>query len=219
VKYAIALGGANEYVTAGIPHAWLVSPTGEIVWEGSPFELKDAKIEEHLAGVSLLPTFSLPKELRASEKDLNAGKYGAGVKALETYLKKPKSTEAEAAAKEAIQKVKAYGDSELTRADEYSKAGDYAGAVETLQAVEKGFKGLEHSDKAKATLDAWKKDKTIKVELEGAEILRKAEALIKAKQYKNARQLLLQIGKSKKYEGTKAREMADKKYTSILNYP
>ena len=28
----IGSGGADGYVTKGIPHAWLVSPQGQVVW-------------------------------------------------------------------------------------------------------------------------------------------------------------------------------------------
>jgi cytochrome c biogenesis protein CcmG, thiol:disulfide interchange protein DsbE len=129
IKYTIAIKGANEYKTSGIPHAWLVSPKGEIVWEGHPGSLKESQIEENLTGVRLTPTFSFPRELRGAERDLNAGKYSAGLKTLEDHLKKPKSPETGAAAKAAIEQVKEYGASQLKEAEDLAKDGDYGEAA------------------------------------------------------------------------------------------
>ena len=216
IKYLIAIGNAPGYETTGIPHAWLVSPKGTIVWEGQSKDLTDAKIEEHLKDVVLAPTFALPKELKNAEKDLNAGNYAGGVKALETYLKKPGS--AEAAAKEALEKVKAHGTRQLQIAEELAAAREYADAADLLTSVQKSFKGQEPAEKAKSTLDAWKKDKTIQLEIEASRALAKANALIAAKQYKSASGILLTLAKQKKYEGTKAQELARKKYTQIEKF-
>jgi hypothetical protein len=215
IKYAIALGGASGYTTSGIPHAWLVSPKGEILWEGHPGNLKDTEIEENLKGVSLTPTFTLPKELKSAEKQINSGNFAEGIKSLETHLKKPKNAETEAAAKEAVEKVKAYGAEQLKMAEEYAKERDYGDAAEILKVLEKSFKGTETGVKAKETLAAWKKDKAAKLELDGYAVVQKAEAAIQAKQYKAAAGLLLQVSKPKKYEGTKIQEVAGKRYNAI----
>ncbi len=215
IKYTIAIKGADEYKTSGIPRAWLVSPRGEIVWEGHPGDLKEPLIEEHLKGVTLTPTFSLPKDLKSAEKELNAGRFSDALKALETHLKKPKSPETESAARETIEKVKAYGASRLQRAEEYAKEREYGEAAEVLKGLEKSFKGLEAGEKARETLAAWKKDEKIKLELDGSAFLEKAEAHIQAKQYKNAAGFLLQITKPKKFEGTKVREIAAKKLAAV----
>jgi hypothetical protein len=67
-------------------------------------DLKEATIEEHLKDVRLAPVSALPKELKVAEKDLAAENYGGALKALESHLKKPKSPETEAAAKDAVEK-------------------------------------------------------------------------------------------------------------------
>ena len=59
----LAVGGAPDYRTDGIPHGWLVSPQGSIVWEGHPASLTNGTIEEHLKGVRMAPSPDLPKEL------------------------------------------------------------------------------------------------------------------------------------------------------------
>jgi hypothetical protein len=192
-----------------------VSPKGEVVWEGHPAELKETLIEEHLKDARLTPTFALPKELRSIEKDLNAAKYAAGLKALEEHLKKPKSSETEAAAKTAVEQVNAFGAAQLKQTDELAKDRDYGAAAEILRSLEKSFKGVETGDKAAKQLADWKKDDKIKLELDGAAFVEKADAQIQAKQFKNAAGFLLQVTKPKKFEGTKVREIAAKKLAAV----
>jgi hypothetical protein len=215
IQYVIAIGGGAEYTTKGIPHSWLVSPKGEILWEGHPGNLKETQIEENLKGVSLTPTFTLPKELKTAEKHINSGSFAEGIKSLEAHLKKPKNAETEAAAKETVEKVRAYGAERLKMAEDYAKDRDYGDASEILKALEKSFKGTDTGVKAKETLQSWKKDKASKLELDGWAIVQKAEAVIQAKQYGAAKGLLLQVGKAKKYEGTKIQETALKRYEAI----
>jgi tetratricopeptide (TPR) repeat protein len=211
----IALGGASGYQTRGIPHAWLVSPTAEIVWEGHPSGLTQGIIEQHLKGVRPGPTVELPSELRGAKRYFDAGKYATGVKELEKYLKSPKDEEVAKSAREAIEKVNAYVKGKIESAAVYAKEGYYSEAMEILQETEKIFKGLEGADEAKAKVAEWKKDAKIKLELEAGAYLQKARELIDEKQYRSAAPLLARITNAKKYEGTKVRELAEKELEKI----
>lgn len=215
MKYTIALGGANEYKSSGIPHSWLVSPGGEIVWEGHPASLNESIIETNIRSAKLTPEFKLPRELKEAQKHLDTANYAAGIKALESHLKAPKSPLSEKAAKEAIESVQTLGKDKLKEAEESAKARDYADAQAVLDMLSKSFKGTETGDKAKEMLASFQKDKTIKNELEGSAIIEKANELIRDKKYRPAASLLLQVTKVKKFEGTKVRELADKKFASI----
>lgn len=215
IKYIIALDKAPEYKSSGIPHAWLVSPKGEIVWEGHPSGLKEAQIEEHIKGASMTPQFTLPRELKTAESHLNAGKFADGIKALETHLKKPKSPSTETAAREALEQAKSYGDSRLKLVENLAKEQDYGSGAEILRELQTNFKGHEVGDKAKGLLGEWKKDAAIKLELDAASLLEQAEAQIQAKAWKNAAAALSQITRGKKFEGTKAREIAAKKLATV----
>jgi len=215
VKYIIAAKGANEYKSEGFPHAWLVNAKGIIVWDGHPGELSASTLEEELKAVIVPPSFALPKELKSAEKQLNGGNYSAGVKALEGHLKKAKSAETEKAAKDALEKANAYGQEKLKRAEVYSKERDYGEASEILQSIEKSFKDTEIGAKAKTTLSEWKKDKDIKLELDGAALVQKADQAIREKKYPAAAGILLQVTKPKKYDGTKVREIAQKILKSV----
>lgn len=216
IKYIIALGGANEYKTTdGIPHAWLVSAKGEVVWAGHPGNLQVSLLEEHLKDVQLAPQFKLPKDLQSAEKQLNGGNYAAGIKTLETHLKKPKNAETEKAAKNALGQINSFGKEKLKQAEEYAKERDYGEASEILESLEKSYKDTEIGTKAKDTVAEWKKDKDIKLELDGAALVQKAEAAIREKKYPAAAGFLLQVTKPKKFESTKVREIAQKKLKSI----
>ncbi|MGQ9592387.1 MAG: redoxin domain-containing protein [Planctomycetota bacterium] len=215
MQYTIAIGGADEYKTASIPHAWLVSPERKIVWKGHPSGLQDSLIEEHLKTVSLSPRFALPPELKAAEKQLNSGNYAAGLKALEAHLKNPKNAETETAAKEAIEKAKKYGEDRLAKAEDYGKARAYPEGAAILAEVEKCWKGTELGNRARDLLQEWRRDKTIKLELHGAAIIEKADSLAQAKKYRDAAGLLLALTKGKKFEGTRVREIAEEKLAKL----
>ena len=53
VEYTIGLGGGNGgYKTPGIPHAWLVSAEGKVVWQGNPGGLSSKLIEAELTYIT-----------------------------------------------------------------------------------------------------------------------------------------------------------------------
>lgn len=211
ISYLIAIGGAAGYKTNGIPHAWLVDSNQEIVWEGHPGGLKESQIEEHLKTVRLVPTFELPKELKTAQTHLDKANYGSALKELQKHAEKPKTPDSGKAATEAIAKVNAYGKSKLEEVDAYAKEGFYGDAMETLNFIEKAFKGTEAGDKAKAKKDEWKKDKTIQAEIQGAALLKEAEALLKKRENAKAIAILRQIEGQKKFDGTNAQKQAKKR--------
>lgn len=210
IQYTIALGGSAGYQTRGIPHAWLVGPSGSIEWEGYPGRLTDAMILEQLKYVRLRPTFKLPKELKKARGYLNDGKYTKGIQALEKYLKKPKSEKGAKAGKAALKKVKSYGREQLEAVDDLAEEGYYADAMDILSSLKKSFRGTDVGDKAKAKHSSWKKDKKIKLEIKAAKIITEAEELARKKQYKKAYGYLQAIVKSDKYAKTKCFAKAEK---------
>ena len=172
--------------------------------------------EERLKGLSiddLFKVFSVEEILKVLSTEELVQKLLEKVspEELEMYLKRPKSPEGEAAAKEAIAKVMDYGKLQLEQAEASAKAGDYYEGAEILFAVEKTFKGSEIADKADDTLDAWKRDASIKKELDGGVVLKRAEAYADAGNVRGAAGLLLQLTKQSKYEGTRVRDVAAKR--------
>jgi hypothetical protein len=212
IEYTIALGGASGYKTRGIPAAWLVGPDGKVLWKGHPSGLNASIIEEHLAKVRMTPQWDkLPGGLKNARKALGKGLFAKGLKAL---AKEVDDADHGAAASEAIEQVKAYGQSQLDMVDSHAEAGNYSGGMELLGSLEKSFKGTEIGDAAKAKRSEWKKDKTVKAELEGEKLLAKAQALLRDNP-KGAASVLLKITKGKKYEGTKARAAAEAKLSGL----
>lgn len=215
IKYLIALGGGGGYKYPGIPHAWLVDPKGKIVWDGHPASLKGTMIEEQLARVRLYPEFDLPKGLKRAQGYLAKGNFAYGLKALESYVKRPKDDEVASIAKKTIREVKKWGKGKYQDALDLGKEGDYGEGLLVLMQLEKQFKGREIGDKAKQTKSEWKKDKTIKTEIAAATALQKARSLISKKKYPAAGNLLKAIIKSKRFKETKTRVRAQKELQAI----
>jgi hypothetical protein len=176
-----------------------------IVWQGHPSGLKADMIEKHLQDVRLTPTFDLPKSLSKAKKSLDKGKYASGIKELRKHIEGEDAD----AAQEAIDKVIEYGQSQLDTVESYAEEGLYGDASAILERLEKSFKGTEIGDDAKAKRTAWKKDKAIKVEIEGCKILDKVELLARSGNTAGAAKMTMKITKGKKYEGTKVRERAE----------
>lgn len=215
IEYVIAIKGASDYQARGIPHAWLVSPGGEIVWEGHPARLQNATIDKYIKHARLTPTFRLPPDLSRAERYLNAGSISKGLDALEKYLRKPKAEDVAEAARAATERATSFGKKTLQEVEECAKEGDYTDGLTLLSLLEKAFKGTEIGDQAKKKRAAWRKDAKIRDEVEADLILEKAKGLVQAKEYKTAYAYLLRITKSRKYAETRAREEAEETIRSI----
>lgn len=217
MKYPIAIisRNASPYKSSGIPHAWLIDPSGKVVWEGHPANLNESEIEAAVVKAVVPPALSLPKELASVSKQVQEGKYGAALKSLEGHTARPKNAETGKAAKEALEGLTAYGKKKVEMADEAAKGGDYVTAHYLLTGVEKSFKGSELSTKAKETLEGWKKDDALKLELEAVGHVQKASALMEAGQWAAAAASLQKVTKGKKFEGTKTRALAEKKLAVV----
>lgn len=216
MNYLVAVGGAPEYKTDGIPHAWLVNPKGEVVWDDHPMNLKNELIEENLKGVRLTPEFKLPKELKSTQALLDAGKYAQAMKELEKSSSNTKaSAEVTKAATETLEQVKKYGDDKLAEANELAKDKFYIDAIQLLGTLDKGFSGHEIGNKAKARKSELTGSPEVKLELAASQELDKAKDLIKQKKYKPAATILRGITESKKLKDTKARDLAEKALQGI----
>lgn len=209
IKYLIAIGSANEYPTQSIPHGWLVAANGKVVWEGHPGNLTEKQIEDELKNVRLGPQFELPRELKKAEVLLNNQKYADGIEELEKYLKKPKDAAVGEKAKAALDQILEYGKSTLEEADSKVQEGRYDVALKRLEELEKSFKGHDLSTRAKDKLDALKDNKDLKLEIEAAGCIVKAEAYLNAGGARQAAKELLKVTKRKKFAETKMLAVAE----------
>jgi len=206
INYLIAIGGANEYRTRGIPRGWLISAEGKVVWEGHPGSLTKAMIEEELKHVRFGPTFKLPKALKRAELYLNNYRYADGIKALEKYLKRPKDDDVAAKAKDALEKITKYGKESIEEANKLVDEGQYEKVMQLLSSTEKNFKKHQIGKDATARLKALKKDKEHKVELELASLVMKARLYMDAGGNRQAAAMLKKALKQKKFADTKMLE-------------
>jgi thiol-disulfide isomerase/thioredoxin len=217
-KYVIATGVKGVYQNPSIPHAWLISPAGEVVWRGHPASLQDSAIEEQLRSARMQPEFSLPKALERAGGYLNAGAFGKGIEALERYLKSPKDEDVAKAAREALETATAFGKGRLEDAKKSAEAGQYPYAVSVVSELAKSFQGTAIGKDAKSQQDAWKRDPKVRVELEAAAIVDQADKHIREKNYKAASGLLQGLLRSKKHGSTQAVTAAKEKLRQIEKY-
>lgn len=218
MDYLVATGVKDVYRNSAIPHAWLISPGGEVLWRGHPASLEESQIEENLAGATVYPHFELPEALGKAQRYLEAGLFARGLGELERYLKRPDDETTAEQARKAIEQINGYGKQQLSEVAELAKEGEYAVAFEMLTEVESMFKGTEIGDSARERLREWKSDRTVRAELEADAIIQKARELKKEKNYRAAHALLLRLTKSRKYDETKAVSRAKKELEDLAKH-
>ena len=215
IEYIVAVGGGSEYRNKFIPHAWLVSSSGKVVWYGHPAKLSRDLLDAELKNVRFAPVFKLPKALKRAQGFLDKGDFGKGIKSLRDYLDEPASKKVAKRAKKALKKARSFGSSKLKAALEDAEEGYYDEAMGSLTALKRMFKGDKIGAEASATLKQWKKDKSVKAELIGLRALNAAKQAIREKNYKKANSLLQRVLRSKKFKDTKVRERAEKEHRRI----
>lgn len=166
--YAYDKGGkfSKAMGVSGIPHAFLVSPDGTIVWEGHPASLDAATIEKNLEGVISKPLYEwtggAKKAKQAFLKNDFAGALAAAAKLAE---KDPFGTEIEGVLRSILA-------GRMQKIEEALKAGDVLKAYDGAKALSKGLKGMPEADTIKATLKRIAKEKDLKETLKVQEKLR-----------------------------------------------
>src|SRR5205814_10156167 len=69
----------SQLGVGGIPHAFLVDPTGKIIWEGHPGELPEDVIEKALTGALTKPVWDWPAAAKGVRAALAKHKYGDAI--------------------------------------------------------------------------------------------------------------------------------------------
>ena len=192
----------------GLPYAFVIGVNGKVIWQGN--KGYHAVLEKELGKIKYLGLGKneIAKGLEKAATEFSKKNY-AKAHAAATKLKEKKAdNEALVAdAQYIIEHVKAKADFLRDRIDEATQSLRYHEAVRDLQALAKGFKGMEVAAKATVELKALKKDKTVKKELKAWGALTKLlnankKVKGKAKQRKNL------IAFYKKNEGMAAAEEA-----------
>lgn len=217
MRYLVALANAGEYTSKGIPHAWLISADGRVVWEGHPSSLSVTQIEEELKKVRVVPDLGLSEKFKKVDAYLKAGAISKALKDLE----RAEGDEDEATAteaKEAKAKLMEYGSKQVSRAEAMGKEEYFVDAMKILQEMEKSFKGTEVGDKSGQIYDDWNKDKKIKEQIKAEVMLEQVDQLIGKAKYRDAYGLLMRISKNDKIEGTRVQKLATEKADQIKGH-
>jgi hypothetical protein len=107
IEYTMGVGGgAGGFKTAGIPHAWLVSADGKVVWEGSPSGLPEKTIDAELKKVEKANPEKMAekagKSLAYAEDLAKDHRYLQAVEVLQKVMARYKGTDSEKQAKDRI---------------------------------------------------------------------------------------------------------------------
>ncbi|MGE3166714.1 MAG: hypothetical protein AB7O52_17565 [Planctomycetota bacterium] len=214
MRYLVGLANAGEYSSSGIPHAWLISADGRLLWEGHPGSVPVATIEEELKNVRVVPDLGLSEKFKKVDAYLKAGAIAKALKDLERAEAGDDAAMA-AEAKEAKAKLLAFGQKQLERAEAMGKEQYYADGLKILQELEKSFKGTEVGDKSGQRYDEWDKDKVIKEHIKAEVMMDQVDQLIGKAKQRDAYGLLMGIVKNKKLDGTRIQKLASEKADRI----
>ena len=167
-KYAYAYdkGGKlkGQLGVGGIPAAFLVDPTGKIVWKGHPGNLQASDVEKALTGALPKPMWEWPASAKNVRTALMKRKYADALSAAEKLSEEDQGP----AIKTAIQSIIS------TRVETMKAAlaeGNFLGADELADDLKDELEGLPEHPEAKKVADAIKADK------EAAPVLKAQKAI------------------------------------------
>ena len=188
----------RELGVSGIPAAFLIDPSGTIVWSGHPSNLQANVIESHLGGALRLPVWEWPKSTAGVKKSLAKGDFAkAHEEATSLAAKGEPDAEAIATAISGLiaGKIKAV-ESALA-------AGDMLGATTKAEALVKGLKGRDADvERVEKILDQIGEDKSAKEIIKGQKLLAKLKSN-PPQGKRDIEKLIPTLAKvAKKYEGT-----------------
>lgn len=186
--YAYDKGGklARELGVSGIPAAFLIDPTGTVVWSGHPGNLDAGTIEKSLEGSLARPLWEWPDSAKGVKKALEKRKWA---KALDEAADLGEDGVEIAASLQKLIGMRA------ARLAALHEAGDYLPALELAEALVKEFKDLEEGDKASEILSFIKKDSQAKKIVKAQEDLRELDpwAVEKSRDAKKVKHVLENI--------------------------
>jgi hypothetical protein len=213
----IEQGGSAPYGIRGYPSVYVLAPDGT-VWSTPEEHLpSDDQIEELLKTVSMAPKMPDDPRYEPLRGLWKKGEFGKVRDYLDKNLAAPNL---DAAMKEVFTAQRAEFDKRLTaataRVKKLGEGPDYAAAEDSLEKVEKQWKGMEPATAAAAEKARFLTDAKIKKELTAGRALQKllaANDASKASGRKKLGEALQQF--RKKYEGTHAASQAEQKITQL----
>ena len=203
-----AYGYSGEFIrnmeVSGYPTAIVISPSGEVLYNGNPGGVNDAFIEKHLDGALAIPSWEWPSEAKATKKALQKNDLAKAV-ALAGALEQD-GVENGAAINAAVKKLVAGRAQAIAAAAE---KGDFLSVITMGKTLKKSLKGLPEMETVNEAL-AKAKSSDAKKTIKGQKAVRKVlEDAKKARTKKKAQAAVDAFEKiAKKYEGTYAAKEA-----------
>lgn len=156
--YGYDKGGALKRAlgVTGIPAAFLVNPSGEIVWQGHPSGVSSSLIEEHIVGAITKPLYEWSGKAGAIKKSFLKGDFSKALAAAAKLAKDDPFGE------EAADLLQAILTSRVASFQTALEKGDILAVYDGAKALAKGVKGLPEADTLKAMLKTISKDKGMK---------------------------------------------------------
>jgi uncharacterized membrane protein YheB (UPF0754 family) len=198
----------NAYGVSGVPHAFLISHEGVVIWEGHPKsgELSD-KVRDAVAAIPTDPFTEMQNEkdfskrLKSALKDAIKRKFSSAVASSKKVLEDEKSSEKEKSdAKRVIDKIEETGKSELSTADSFSAKKWF------YEKIEKDFAGLDAAKTASEKIKEIEQNEAAKEEIKAGKALEKAKKALEEGNRTAAQKVLEDI--IKKFPDTATAERA-----------
>ena len=196
-KWVVAYDAKSgeKYGVDGFPSAFLIDPSGTVVWKGHPASLEEAQIERLLKKVRA--TLELPSKFSSIASLYDKGKPGEAFSKLEEELKKLGLPEAEKNALEAGRKLildQSQGD--IEEAKSLEKKGDAYSALEIYDRASRAYAGMEAAQEGAAAVARIRADVSLKTELEAGAKVADAVKKTESQSYQIAWKILTNVEKS-----------------------
>jgi hypothetical protein len=215
VKYAYAYdkGGklSGKLGINGIPHAFLIDPSGQIVGEGHPGELTESSIEGALKGALPKPLFDFPPSATPVKNALVKHKYAAAL------AEADKLSEADGGP-ELKKVIEGMVSARVASMQAALKEGDFLGAEELASVLKKELDGLPQEPDAEKVLADIKGNKDAARVIAGQKKVHALEAkkMTRKQDIEKAMDDLDKIAKD--YAGTFAAKQATEYRTELIKH-
>lgn len=213
ITYPVGIAKAwDDYGSGGIPRAYLIDPSGEVVWTGHPAGLKDSTIEKHLRKTKDFWIRDVHPAVRSAASAFEKGKMtDAAAKAKELRSQEGAERRVITDADHVLARVTAVKAFFQGRADAAFAIGDYDKGIDHLERIEKYFAGSDDADAAAKKIAELEKDPEVKKEMAASKKLRKLENQIE--RAGDSKKKLLSVEKKvvkfmDKHEGMKVADRA-----------
>jgi len=224
ITYPVGIAKNTEgYGSGGIPHAYLISPDGKVVWEGHPGSLKNEEIEPLLRKTKDFYVRKVVPEVKPAAAAFTKGRL-VEARNLANAIKDKEGVGrgAVADAEYVLARVEAMRTAWTKKVENGAKAGVYLDVFDALGKIQKHFPGTEEAQTAATKLAELKADPNVKLELKASKSLdklvqQKTKAGKSGKKLDSVRKRVESF--IKKYEGTKAAERAEMLRKAILKAP